>query len=51
MFGLSQKSQALTNTLMPRSPIPHKVKKYAQHSQYGHDAAKVNLGRKLQHLP
>jgi len=35
MVDLSKKSEALTNKLMPRSPILPKNKKYPTHSQYG----------------
>jgi hypothetical protein len=35
MANLASKSEALTNTLMPRSPIVPKNKKYAKHSQFG----------------
>ena len=35
MANLASKSEALTNTLMPRSPIVPKNKKYPKHSQFG----------------
>ena len=35
MANLANKSEALTNTLMPRSPIVPKNKKYPKHSQFG----------------
>ena len=36
MKDLSKKSEALTNTLIPRNPIPPKNKKYPMHSEYGY---------------
>ncbi len=38
MHDLSKKSEALTNTLVPRSPIMPKNKRYPAHSQYGFSA-------------
>ena len=35
MANLANKSEALTNTLMPRSPIVPKNKRYPKHSQFG----------------
>jgi hypothetical protein len=50
MQDLSKKSEALTNTLIPRNPIAPKNKKYPTHSEFGYSMKDQNVKKRYDEL-
>jgi hypothetical protein len=50
MHDLSKKSEALTNTLIPRNPIAPKNKKYPAHSEFGFSVNDASMRRRYDEL-
>lgn len=50
MQDLSRKSEALTNTLIPRNPIAPKNKKYPTHSEFGFSLNDASMRRRYDEM-
>ena len=50
MQDLSRKSEALTNTLIPRNPIAPKNKKYPTHSEFGFSVNDASMRRRYDEM-